>query len=30
MRHIVMWPALFYNIYPHFLVNEKIFEKKSY
>ena len=28
MRHIVMWPALLYDIFPHNLINAMIFEKK--
>ena len=28
MRHIVMWPVLLYNIFPHYLIKGKIFEKK--
>jgi hypothetical protein len=27
MLHIVMWPAPFYNIFPHYLINGMIFEK---
>jgi hypothetical protein len=28
MCHIVMWPALLYIIFPHFLINGTIFKKK--
>jgi len=28
MLHIVMWPAPLYNIFPNYLINGKIFEKK--
>jgi len=28
MRHIVMWPAPFYNIFPHYLINGTIFGEK--
>ena len=28
MRHIVMWPASLYNIFPHCLINCTVFEKK--
>ena len=28
MHHTVMWPALLYNIFPHYLINGDIFEKK--
>jgi len=31
MRHIVMWPASLYSIFPHYLINGTIFgKKKSY
>jgi hypothetical protein len=33
LRHIVIihqWPVRIYNIFPHFLKNGAIFEKKSY
>ena len=28
MRHIVMWPAPLYHIFPHYLINSAIFGKK--
>jgi len=28
MRHIVMWNAPLYNIFPHYLINGMILEKK--
>ena len=28
MRHIVIWPARFNNIFPHYLKNSKIFNKE--
>jgi len=30
MRHIVMWPVWVYHIFPHYLLNFKIFGKKIY
>jgi len=29
VRHIVMRPAPLYNIFPHYVINGKIFEKKK-
>jgi hypothetical protein len=28
MRHLVMWPAQLYNIFPHYLINGATFETK--
>ena len=28
MCHIGMWPVCFYNIFPHYLINAKIFGKE--
>jgi len=29
MRHIIMWPAPLYNIFPRYLTKDTIFEKKK-
>ena len=29
MRHIIMWPARLYNIFPRYLINGMILEKKK-
>jgi hypothetical protein len=29
MRHSVMWPALLYNIFPHYLINGTILQTKE-
>jgi len=28
MRHIIMWPSALYKLFPNYLINGKIFEKK--